>query len=105
MVIYDEMETVEKIKLMVRGIELEPHDPPGSEEEMHAQLVQYRIGDVHSPFVENREGLAIECAEFLDAVQTGKPTITSGVASYNVVRTCAAIDRSLKSGGDTVEVE
>ncbi len=104
MAIYDDMETVEKVKLYVRGIELPKPGAARANERMHKQLVQYRVGDVYSPFIENREALAIECAEFLEAVATGKPTITSGMAGYHVVRTCHAINESLKAGGRMIGV-
>ena len=105
MAIYDDMETVEKVKLFMRGVDIPEESKAPGNERLRSQLVQYRIGDVLSPFVENREGLAIECAEFLDAVTNGGSTITSGLAGYKVVQICEAIDRSLKADGRTFEVE
>lgn len=104
MAIYDDMETVEKVKLYVRGVELPKSGEARPNDRMHKQLVQYRVGDVFSPFIENREALAIECAEFLEALAAGRPTITSGMSGYNVVRTCHAINESLKAGGRMIGV-
>lgn len=100
MVIYDDMQNTEKVKVFSKGVEVHR-----STEETHADMVQYRIGDVYSPFVENHEALDIECKEFLEAVDTNGKTPTSGLSGYNVVRLVEAINKSMRSGGIPVEIE
>lgn len=99
MIIFDDMQNTEKVKVFSKGVEVQR-----SAEETHADMVQYRIGDVYSPFVENHEALDIECKEFLEAVVSSGKTPTSGMAGYNVVRLVEAINKSMRSGGIPVEI-
>ncbi len=99
MVVYDESLEAEKVKLYRRGEGLKSFT-----DTMHKHLYQHRLGDIYAPFYENREPLAVECAEFAQAVMAGGATVTSGPLGYDVVRLVDAIDRSVKSGGREVEI-
>jgi predicted dehydrogenase len=48
--------------------------------------------------VEKAESLRIECAHFIDCVNTGKKPLSTGRAALNVMKTLDAIDAALKSG-------
>ena len=100
MVVFDDMEMVEKIKVYDRGIEFvpTPDDPFKGD-------VQLRLGNITSPFVENREALAIECEEFIDAVLNEGTTSTSGQNCYDVMAVCEAINNSLLQGGKLIELD
>jgi predicted dehydrogenase len=100
MVIYDDMESIEKVKVLSRGIDFD--NTTGTD--THRDLVQYRIGDIYAPVVDTAEALDIQCREFLRAVQNGDSTHTSGIEGYKVVLLCDAINRSLKSGGHPIAV-
>lgn len=100
MVIYDDMESIEKVKVLSRGIDFD--NTTGTD--THRDLVQYRIGDIYAPVVETIEALDIQCREFLRAVEISGTTPTSGAEGYKVVVLCDAINKSLKSGGHPIEV-
>ena len=93
MVVYDDMEPSEKIKLYNKGVDLK-----GKESEYRA-LVEYRIGDMYAPHVDQREALNLMVEDFVDSIRTGREPISSGRSGLNVVRILEAAELSLKSGG------
>lgn len=94
MVIYDDLENVEKLKVADRGVDRNSADP---------QLrIAYRMGDIISPKVEVAEPLSLACAHFIDCVLTGRKPLTDGENGIRVVRILEAAYRSIKSGGRKV---
>ncbi len=98
MVVYDDMEPSEKIKMYNRGVEIK------EKESVYRALVEYRIGDMYAPHVDQREALSLMTKDFVDAIRTGKPPVSDGRAGMNVVRILEAADRSLHSGGKPVRL-
>ncbi len=90
MMVYDDMEPDEKIKVYAKGIDITT-----KEEIDHAQ-VQYRIGDVHIPVLENKEALYNEMSHFIDCVQNGTEPRTGAEYGLWVVRVLEAAERSIK---------
>lgn len=68
MVVYDDMENMEKIKVYDSGVDIK------STEKIHEALVQYRIGDMYSPKVIQVEALALAARECLDAIKRRSST-------------------------------
>ncbi len=93
MIVYDDMESDEKVKIYDKGVEAIPQD-----EEGYDARVQYRIGDIHVPALENKEALAGELSHFIDCVQTGKKPLCDGAAGLWVVKILEAAQESLDSG-------
>jgi predicted dehydrogenase len=98
MVVFDDMQTDEKLKVYDKGIEIK------EQESIYNTLVQYRVGDMYAPVVVQTEALSLLAAEFIDCIKTGRSPLTGGVAGLNVVRVLEASDKSLKSGGKVVEL-
>ncbi len=96
MVVYDDMEPSEKIKLYNKGVETNGKDS------VYRTLVQYRTGDMFAPHVEPTEALSLMAAEFVNSIRTGKRPLTDGQAGLNIVRILEAANQSLKSGGQLV---
>ena len=99
MLVYDDMENFEKIKVYDSGIELK------STEGIHEALVQYRIGDMFSPKVNQTEALALGARECIDAIKQGRRPLTSGYDGLEVVKLLEASDMSLKGMGQIVEID
>jgi predicted dehydrogenase len=99
MLVYDDVEQLEKIKIHDKGVE----DPPHYDTFGEFQL-SYRYGDISAPYVENQEPLTIECRHFLDCIKSGDEPITSGDEGLKIVRVIEACQRSLNLGGQTVDV-
>ncbi len=63
-----------------------------------------RHGDIVSPKVEPGEPLKTQCLEFIECIARGRTPLADGRFALGVIRTLAAIDRSMQSKGATVEV-
>lgn len=98
MVIYDDNQVLEKIKVYDKGID----DPVRDEDELRARLVGYRTGDMRSPHLDGREALAVEVSEFLRAVRVGEPFVSDGRLGLEVVRVLDAAEESMRRGGAPV---
>ncbi len=93
MMVYDDMESNEKIKIYDKGVEILK-----SEEDMNQARIQYRIGDIHIPALPNREALADEAKHFIDCAKGYKKPIAGGEQGLWVVKILEAADRSLATG-------
>lgn len=62
-------------------------------------------GEVRIPRVRLGEPLRVECEDFLDAIEFGRPPRTPGRDGLAVVRALEALDRSIANNGREAEVE
>jgi len=91
MLVYDDTEPIEKIKVYDKGVELiEP-------ESFGEYQLSYRTGDILSPKIGTGEPLAAEMEEFLSSIETGGNPKSSGREGLAVVRALEMADSSLKS--------
>jgi predicted dehydrogenase len=98
MILYDDMEASEKIKVYDKGIDVT------GPEEVHETLISYRLGDMWAPKLDNTEALRLVATEFIDSIQSGRPPITDGVSGLNVVRILEASEMSIKHKGREVKL-
>lgn len=96
MIVYNDMETSEKVKVYDRGASC------GAGEYDH--LVSYRLGDMYAPALSSKEALLTEIEEFARAIETGKPPLTDGVGGLRVVEMLAAASQSTKMRGHPVDL-
>ena len=66
MLIYDDMEPSEKIKIYDKGIEIK------KPEEIHKLLVNYRSGDIVVPKISSKEALKNEIESFIENIRCGE---------------------------------
>lgn len=99
MLVYDDMENFEKIKVYDSGIELP------TTESIHQALVQYRIGDMFSPKINQTEALTLGAQEFLNAINEDRTPLTSGKDGLAVVKILEACDISISNMGRIVEFD
>jgi predicted dehydrogenase len=99
MVVYDDLEPSEKVKLYDRGVSLNE-----SPESLYTMLVSYRTGDMSAPQLDITEALRSEALEFIRCVQEGEKPITDGAAGLRVVRVLEAATRSLEQQGRQIEL-
>ena len=100
MVVYDDMEPSEKIKVYDKGVQF-----IADEEAVRKILVEYRVGDMTAPKIDNTEALRLMSREFLDSITQNRAPLTDGQAGYRVVQVLAAANRSLADNGKTVALE
>jgi len=95
MVLFDDIEPTEKVKLYDRGVQWGENP----EEDRRHRLVAYRLGDMHAPAIDQTEALKNECQHFIHCIQTGEQPVTDGEAGLRVVRLLEAAERSLANQG------
>lgn len=100
MIVYDDVATLEKIKVFDARVERPPHYD--SFAEFH---YSYHYGDVYTPYVKQEEPLKVQCQHFIDCIRDGKTPITSGVRGMQVVKILEAASESLKRGGAEVRLD
>ncbi len=98
MLVYDDMEPSEKVRLYDRGITV------STTEGIYRTLVDYRTGDMWAPKLDIREALAVECEHFAECVREGKTPITDGEAGLRVVRLLEAASKSVLAHGERTRV-
>ncbi len=98
MIVFNDMENLEKIKVYDSGINI------SKREEIHEALVQYRIGDMHSPKVIQTEALSLGANEFITAINENRQPLTNAVDGLAVVKILEAAEESIKHRGKIVEI-
>jgi predicted dehydrogenase len=103
MIVYDDLEPSEKIKVYDKGITLgRRQDSPDN---IYQALVGYRTGDMWAPQLEASEALRVELQEFADCIEKGAAPIADGEAGLRVVHILEAATQSLAQRGRVVELE
>ena len=100
MIVYDDMENSEKIKVYDRGI-TQNHDPARRER----MLTGYRNGDILVPNLENTEALKLMAQEFINSIREDRQPLTDGSSAYRVVRLLEAAQRSIEQNGREIDLD
>jgi predicted dehydrogenase len=99
MLVYNDVEPNEKIKIYDKRVETPPYYDTFAE--FH---YSYHYGDMYSPYLKQYEPLKLECQHFLDCIKTGKESESCGVEGLKVVEILEAASESLKLGGAKVDI-
>jgi predicted dehydrogenase len=94
MVMFDDLEASEKIKVYDRGISLNP-----SPQKVYQMMIGYRAGDMWAPQLAVTEALNVEVAHFVDCIQQNTQPVTDGDAGLRVVRLLEAATDSMAHRG------
>jgi predicted dehydrogenase len=100
MLVYDDMQPLEKIRIYDKRVETPPHYDTFAEFQF-----SYHYGDMYCPYVKQTETLRVECQHFLDCVRNGAQPDSNGHEGLKVVQILEAANKSLKNGGGRVPVE
>jgi predicted dehydrogenase len=100
MIVYDEMDRSEPVKVYDKGIAT-----PTGAESVHRMRVDYRIGDMWAPHIDPTEALKVEANHFITCIESGERPTTDGEMGLRVVRTLEAASRSMAARGELVELE
>jgi predicted dehydrogenase len=96
MLLYDDTESVEKIKLFDHGVTLVEPNSFGEYQ------LSYRTGDIISPHINIREPLFIEAEHFIECIQTGELPKTGGSNGLRVVKALEQAEMSLMMNTDII---
>ena len=99
MMIYDDMEPSEKLKVYDKGFSVAT-DPDG--EKRYQLMISYRSGDMCAPQLEMREALGSEVDNVIQAISGKAALVCDGQAGWRVVRVLEAAQRSIGQGGAVV---
>lgn len=99
MIVYDDMELSEKIKVYDKGIIVSE-----DEAEIYQRHVGYRTGDMWAPRIDNVEALQIEANHFVECIATRQPPLSSGESGLRVVRILEAASRSMAQHGQPIKL-
>lgn len=104
MIVYDDLEPSEKIKVYDKGITLNG-DKKANGEKVYQALVGYRSGDMWAPHLDVKEALSTELREFAQCIEQNSTPIADGRAGLRVVRVLEAATQSLAQRGRVIELE
>lgn len=99
MIVYDDMEPSEKVKIYDKGVSYSE-----KKEDVYQMLVQYRSGDMLAPKLDSTEALKLVSKEFTDSVNENRKPLTDGVAGLRVVKLLQASNESLKHKGKVIKL-
>jgi len=99
MILYDDLEPSEKLKVYDKGIRVTP-----GLEDVYRMLVSYRLGDMWAPRLDTTEALQTEALHFIDCVENGREPETDGPAGLRMINMIEAAETSLRDRGRLVEI-
>jgi predicted dehydrogenase len=94
MVIYDDVENQEKIKVYDKSVTAIRHTDTFGEFNF-----AYHYGDIVSPYIRFEEPLRLECRHFAECILEQKTPLTDGYNGLRVVEVVEAAQKSLRNGG------
>jgi predicted dehydrogenase len=93
MLVYDDTQNIEQVKIFDKGVHYQ--DPTTFGE----YQLSYRAGDIVSPRLETYEPLQAEVTDFLESIIQGRQPSATGEHGLRVVRVLEAAERSLSNSG------
>ena len=100
MLVYDDTEPNEKIKIYDKRVEAPPHYDTFAE--FH---YSYHYGDMYSPYLKQIEPLKVEAEHFLNCIRHGNRPESCGQKALKVVQILEAASESIKRDGAKVEIK
>lgn len=97
MIVYDDLQPLEKIKIYDARVDRPPHYDTFAEFQY-----SYHYGDLHVPYIKQEEPLKVECQHFLDCISQGRKPISSGLEGLQLVRILEAASASLRQNGTAI---
>ncbi len=99
MIVYDDTEPLEKLKIYDSRVEVPPHYDTFAE-----FTYSYHYGDAYVPYIKQDEPLKLECQHFLDCIREKGTPIANGRLGLEVVRILEAAGESLRNQGASVSL-
>ena len=99
MILYDDTQPLEKIKIYDKRVEMPPHYDTYAEFQY-----SYHYGDIYIPYIKQVEPLKTECQHFIDCIKSGDEPETSGAKGLQVVKILEAATESLRNNGNRIEM-
>jgi predicted dehydrogenase len=97
MIVYDDLQTHEKIRIYDVRVERPPYYDTFAE--FH---YSYHYGDSYIPRLQQEEPLSLACRHFIDCIETNSQPLTGGCQGLEMIRILEAASASLKMNGAPV---
>jgi predicted dehydrogenase len=110
MVVYDDLETSEKIKIYdsgvsVGGVSVGGVSAGNDPDAVQRMLVSYRIGDMTAPRLGTKEALLTEIEHFAACIGDGTVPLTDGMMGLEVVEVLESASLSMASRGHPIDLQ
>jgi predicted dehydrogenase len=99
MIVYDDTQPSEKIKIYDKGVTYSE-----KKEDVYQMLVQYRSGDMLAPKLDSTEALKLVSKEFVDSINENRKPLTDAESGLKVVKLLQASTESMKNKGKLVKI-
>jgi predicted dehydrogenase len=104
MIVYDDLEPSEKVKVYDRGVNLNAVAEHASPEEVNKIRVSYRVGDMWAPHLSVKEALRTEVEHFVACIKDAATPMTSAINGLRVVEMLESAVHSLNRRGHPIEI-
>jgi len=99
MIVYDDIEPTEKVKIYDTSYGV---TKVMSEEERYSILMDFRVGDINAPKIDQTEALRGVAIDFISAIVDGQTPVSDYQSGYDVVKVLEAAQQSIKQRGKEV---
>ncbi len=99
MVVYDDLEFSEKVKVYDKGVTVN-----STVDSLYQVLVGYRTGDMWAPQLSTTEALLLEAQHFISCIEKSESPVTDGQAGLRVVRIIEAATQSMAQRGRPIDL-
>ena len=99
MIVYDDIENSEKVKIYDKGLTME-----SDMESIHKMLISYRIGDMWAPNIDRTEALRYLASQFIRGIETGEAPISDAQSGLRVVQIMEAATQSILHRGKVINL-
>ena len=99
MLVWDDVDPSEKLRIYDKGVVLDP-----SSETLAKQMVSYRLGDVRIPMVDDREALGKLVDDVWESIVNERPARVEAAFGYDVARCLEAACASARSNGRWIDI-
>jgi predicted dehydrogenase len=100
MIVYDDIEPSEKVKVYDKGI-----SRSNGTDSVYQMLISYRTGDMYAPQLDATEALYAELRHFVRCIEHGQTPLTGGEVGLRIVEILEAASRSMAERGRPIELE
>jgi len=100
MVVFDDMESTEKLRVYDKGFDWEKKSNYGSYE----TFLTLREGDIHIPKIDMIEPLKLECQHFIDSIKNNTRPLSDGENGLRVLKVLTAAQKSLEANGKPIKI-
>lgn len=100
MLVYDDVEPIEKIKIYYKGVDVPEHYDTFGEFQY-----SYRYGDILIPMLKNTEPLKTELIHFCECIVNSQTPQSDGASGLRVVKILEAGQESLRNNSDKINLQ